>query len=650
MLSKQKKFVFGFITLCLFICLLALTEFLLRISAPSLDNPFIREITADGIESYEINRSYLKKYFPANSAIIPELKPTIFRKHKTPQTFRIICLGESSMFGTPYQLNTNIPGIVRKQLRHLYPDKEIEVINLGAAAINSNVILDLTKNIFELQPDLILIYTGHNEFYGPDGVGASWIQKCFPWTIHIKYSFNDFRFVKLFEQYTENVLNENQRHERNLMKQVAQNNKVHLHSDASDRIFALFESNMNAIVSDIKEHHVPLILSDVTSNLMFPPFMYDTTEALQRYQHELSSFIADYQAENNYSALEKAKALYLLDSSNAFLNYAIGRIYLALNKPYDAKPYLQRARDEDLLKFRAPQHINEIIRKITLEQHVPFISSDSLFAQIEPNGIPGNDLFREHLHPNARGYYEIGTLFTKKIVELKLLSAKSTKPTDLLPFNYDSLSIPWIDLAYGDISIQRLTTQWPFQNYKAQMFVPTPVDDVLKNIAVEMYMSKISLTEGCYKTAARFLQLHKYQDALTTYSYLSEEYPHNYYPYYLSGVVYKEMGDVQHAEEQYILCLQHNPSYMYAHIDIGLLNINSGKFDDAISHFRIAEQAAMNEQSSSSVKATIYYGLSAAYANKNDMDQALYFIDKSLHLDPTYDAAKQLRQSLHAIR
>lgn len=97
------------------------------------------------------------------------------------------------MFGTPHQMTANIPGIVRKQLRHLYPQKEIEVINLGGAAINSNVNLDLAKEVVKYQPDLILLYLGHNEFYGPDGVGASWLEKRFGFITKLKYTMRDLR-------------------------------------------------------------------------------------------------------------------------------------------------------------------------------------------------------------------------------------------------------------------------------------------------------------------------------------------------------------------------------------------------------------------------------------------------------------------------
>ena len=93
-------------------------------------------------------------------------------------------------------MTANIPGIVRKQLRHLAPDREIEVVNFGASAINSNVIADLAPEMVAYAPDVVLVYMGHNEFYGPDGVGAIWLEKTIPFLTGWKYALRGLRLVE----------------------------------------------------------------------------------------------------------------------------------------------------------------------------------------------------------------------------------------------------------------------------------------------------------------------------------------------------------------------------------------------------------------------------------------------------------------------
>jgi tetratricopeptide (TPR) repeat protein len=648
MITSKKKVFFSITTVLLFIVLLAFSEILLRVFVPSLDNSLIREVQSDGRDSYEVNRDYLKKYFPSGSPIIPGLKSTTFRKHKPSNVFRIICLGESSMFGTPYQLAANIPSLIRKQLQHLYPEKEFEVINFGAAAINTNVILDLSKQIINYNPDLVLVYTGHNEFYGPEGVGASWIQQTFRSTIAWKYTLQDLHIIKLIDRLLFTSLRSNPSAEHNLMKQVSQNNSVHLNSASTERIFRLYESNLGDIVTIFEKQKVPIILSDVSSNLMFPPFMYDTSSQLLPYRTQFTLLTNDYERNDYVSAFSRVQDLYKFDTTNSFLNFWIGKIYLSQNNLPKAKYFLTRARDEDLLKFRAPSRINEITKRIARQHGVAFISSDSLFASLSSSpGIPENSLFREHLHPNARGYYEIASLFVKEILTLNLIAPHSVTSNSLLPFDVDSLGIPWLDLAYGDISVKQMTKQWPFQNYTPQIFVMTySADSVLKQIALDVYSQKTSLTEGCIKTALRFQQLQQYRSALTTYASLIEDYPGNFYPYYMSGVLYKEIGNLQRASQYYSASIQRKPDYIFSHLDLGLVDINTGNIDEAIVHLNSAKQLAEKEHSSTMVQANIYYGLSAAFANKGEMNQAKIYIEQSIRLAPNYQAAQLLRNNL----
>jgi hypothetical protein len=169
----------------------------------------------------QVNRSYLERYFPASAPMVPELKPALMRARKTKEVFRVFCIGESSMFGTPYELSATIPALVRKQLRHLYPGSEIEVLNFGASAINSNVIEDLAPALADLNPDAVLLYFGHNEFYGPDGVGAPWIEKKFPFLTRLKYRARDIRIVRLAQRMLGSLMRGSPDEERNLMKQVS---------------------------------------------------------------------------------------------------------------------------------------------------------------------------------------------------------------------------------------------------------------------------------------------------------------------------------------------------------------------------------------------------------------------------------------------
>ena len=55
-------------------------------------------------------------------------------------------------------------------LQELLPERKVEVVNLGVAAVASFPVRKLAEQALDqLQPDLLLLYGGHNEFYGALG-------------------------------------------------------------------------------------------------------------------------------------------------------------------------------------------------------------------------------------------------------------------------------------------------------------------------------------------------------------------------------------------------------------------------------------------------------------------------------------------------
>lgn len=650
MTTFKKKIVFAISTFLLFFLLLIGIEIGLRALYPELRPPLVTEVSYDGIQWYQVNRSFLRKYFSSHDYIVPEFKPTLFRKEKTPETFRILCIGESSMFGVPYQMTSTIPGIVRKQLRHIYPGKEIEVINLGASAINTNVILDLSRDFLSFQPDLVLLYAGHNEFYGPDGVGASFLEKQFSFLTPLKYSLGDLAIVEfLRSKLMDNASRPNAGEDMTLMQQVSQRNKVPLHSQDAERIFVRFESNLKSLIEIFRTRQIPIVISDVTSNLTFPPFSSASQQWVGNEKKNLGdaeTLIASGKIEEAFSALRNASAL---DSTDARVNYLLGIVSAAKGNFQEAKRFLIAAKDNDLLKFRAPDRINSIIKDVCAREHVPCISSDSLFASLSKNGIAGNELFWEHLHPTPIGYYQIANLFVRELKKERYFSSRGfgTSGTRLLPFNTDSLSICWLDLAYGDISIRNLTNKWPFNNYSVTPIVMAAADAELQRIAAEVYGQKIVWDMGCYESAQYFWKKGQRRDAITTYEALLEDYPYNFYTHYLLASILTRQNMLDEAVKHYDLSISSNPKYPYSHVEIALIQINMGKFDEAIGHLTKATELTADGEKPL-LQANAYYGLAVAYANKKEFQKAISFVDASLKIYPAYNDALVLRTKIVA--
>ena len=69
----------------------------------------------------------------------------------------------STLLGFPNPLGTSFPAFLQVMLEDAYPRRRFKVVNCGITAINSFVLLDFVDEIVAYEPDLVIIYAGHND-------------------------------------------------------------------------------------------------------------------------------------------------------------------------------------------------------------------------------------------------------------------------------------------------------------------------------------------------------------------------------------------------------------------------------------------------------------------------------------------------------
>ena len=73
---------------------------------------------------------------------------------------------------TRKRLALGLAAFLQLMLQDAWPDRRVEVINLGTTAIASFPVLGITTEALDYEPDLVVVYTGHNEFFGTYGVAS----------------------------------------------------------------------------------------------------------------------------------------------------------------------------------------------------------------------------------------------------------------------------------------------------------------------------------------------------------------------------------------------------------------------------------------------------------------------------------------------
>ena len=641
---RKRRYVVVALPYIIIIGVLWLVNLSLPLIDPSLNLPFTRDINLDGVAYKEINRQYLPPFFPAGSPLIPELKPTLLRQTKTPNTLRVLCLGESSMAGVPFGMAATIPALVRKQLRRLYPEREIEVLNLGASAINTNVIREMVPEFLSLEPDLVLVYTGHNEFYGPEGIGASWIERKIPGLTPWKYRARRLPLVHQLQRWISGLSRTKVDEEKNLMRQVSGGAEVALDSPEAERVFQRFQGNLHDIVRGFRVRGIPVILGDISSNLMFPPFAPRPTST----PNPISLAISSGRFAAADSLIDRGLAV---DSVNAYCLYMRGVLSLAEGNSKIARRFLERARDNDLLKFRAPGRINDIIHWIGRAESVPVLPIDSVLRARSFHGITDTMFFCEHLHPTFAGYDQIARVFVQAIIDQHLKRLPRQPAAALIRFDPDSLSVPRIDLVFGALSLRALTTHWPFTGMAMRHDVLDTSEEWELKIAGEVYAGKLGWTQACLQYAENARRHNKPDAMVTALSALVEESPGMYLFRYGLAAALEAAGRRSDAIEQFRQTITLRPIFPQANLDFGLLLVNAGRYDEAQRQLQAVLIASSVGADSTNFRAAAFYGLAAIAANRDSIPFALGLLDQSLHLAPGYKAALDLRSQIqHDIR
>ncbi len=566
-----------------------------------------------------LNANVARRYF-TNVKNIPSSIEDVFDSAKAPNSFRVFVLGESSAAGYPYMPLGSFSRYIRKRLELAYPNNKIEVINIGLTAVNSYTIRDFIPGVLEHKPDLILIYTGHNEYYGALGVGSmESIGSSRAFTNSFLY-LNKFKITQLLRNFiqwfSELISNSDQQKKSGtLMSRMAKEQTIELDSESYRAGIDQFESNVRDVIKQIQAANVPLIIGTLASNLKDQaPFISTQTK---KYPQAKKVFV-DAQA-----------------------SYKNGDYKIALQ-------LFQLAKDLDALRFRAPEEINRLVNKLGKEYLIPIVKLDSLFNAESPNGIVGNNLMTDHLHPTLRGFQLMGKAFFEKMIDKNFLPKSSAA----IPFEkQDSATLASflfskIDSTMAEYRIKILKNDWP---YIAPMN-KIPFNQLLKpktfedSLAFKFMNDEITWTEAHQKAAEKYLKQKNLDGFLQHMEILLYQYPVIVEFYKLLDEVAFKFMKADEFEKAYKILLkryQIEPNAFSAKW-LGSINLNNGKVQPAIKY--LEESAKYDPDDLQTL-----YNLAGAYALNKEYKQSYDVISKVLSKDQNYPGAQNLMQQLNGV-
>lgn len=103
-------------------------------------------------------------WMKTNPAKLTHFNPQGFAKDKPEGAYRIFSVGGSTTYGHPWRDKVSYSGWLRELLHAADPGRKWEVINAGGISYASYREAKLAEEIARYQPDLLVVYSGHNEF------------------------------------------------------------------------------------------------------------------------------------------------------------------------------------------------------------------------------------------------------------------------------------------------------------------------------------------------------------------------------------------------------------------------------------------------------------------------------------------------------
>lgn len=562
-----------------------------------------------------LNQEIAKRYF-YDIQRIPFSNQDVFDAEKKPNAYRIFVLGESSAAGYPFSPLGSFSRYIRDRLELLYPNSKIEVINIGLTAVNSYTLRDLFPGVLEQKPDLILIYTGHNEYYGALGIGSMESLGTSRKMVNLLLYLNRFKTVELLRNTIQWIMKlfsgDDDRPSGTMMSRMAKDQYIGFDTETFNDGISQFEGNMLDILDMAKEKNVPVILSTLVTNLKDqPPFISIQTENFPR-------------ADKIYKQAKQELSNGNIKTADSLFRFA---------------------KDLDGLRFRAPEKINRVITSLSDEYKLPLVNADSTFSSISPDGITGNNLMTDHLHPTLDGYLIIGKLFFEKMkqsnylpaIEVVILSDDEQDSITVTDFHFTKL-----DSIIADFRIKLLMNDWPFIDKGKKISNSTIInlENTADSLAAEVLDDKITWEEAHRKLAVYFLERKNINSFIEEMDALISQYPVivEYYDYVANILI--QIKDYKRAYKYLKSGYDIKPGAFKAKW-LGTIDLYNDKLESAENY--------LNESLEFEAKdAQVWYNLAGIYVKRNDYKKALELVDKALLLKSNYPEAVNLQRQLQS--
>ncbi|MEE4273962.1 MAG: tetratricopeptide repeat protein [Thermoanaerobaculales bacterium] len=542
--------------------------------------------------------------------VTSEAKTSLFNRQRFPvdkgDVFRIFCVGGSTTFGRPYDDATSFCGWLRELLPVADPHRRWEVINAGGVSYASYRVAVLMEELADYEPDLFVVYSGHNEFLErrtypqiiatPEAVRGlgSMVSKTRVWTA-VSGIVHAVSGPPPAPEDSPDLLSEEV---RTLLDDAVGPDAFTRDDELRDQVIRHFRFNLTRMVDIALSAGAETLFITPASNLKdSSPFKSEhrgdlTADEKARFDELMNETRLAYGEGRVDDALARIGEAVAIDPRFASLAFLEGRMMAEARRWDRARAAFERARDEDVCPLRGVAPIPSVVREVAAERGVGLVDFEALADAWAADGIPGADLFLDHVHP---------TIQVHRRLAVAVIDAMAKR----------GLVVPgdgWTEAAIADVADR----------------VESSVDTLDHALAL-MKLSKVLGWAG------------KLEESFRLAEQAAELFPDDSRIQYNAGLTAHLLGRKDIAVGHYRRAVEIQPDADEPHGNLGVLLEEAGRYDEAVHHFRLAIRYARSPETIRRNRANLARALMVTgYLdyNRGRTDGALAKLEEAADLAP----------------
>ena len=356
-----------------------------------------------------------------------------FLQQKPGNGLRVFVVGGSSAAGVPYGRDYSFSGWLERRLSDRLPAHHVEVVNAAVSGYGSRRVLGVVREIARYEPDLLIVYAGHNEsserqFYahllGMDPrLFELWTAAASTRVFALAQTLLGMRAPPSFSTETDDDAGLEAVNRPGQMFAKRQNVDASREVDIPRaRAYAQihFEANLREIAHTMRDAGATVLFVSQTQNYADwrPGASLHDASLSPAQRAEFDALLTEGDGTDCASRLVSLRRAEEIDPGHAELHFEIATCYRLLGDYAQARTHYLLASDLDGIPVGAPSSYKRVIEDVS-------VATGSLYLDVEPaiheaaerisNGLVGYDFVIDAMHPTLRAHQLIALAIVERL-------------------------------------------------------------------------------------------------------------------------------------------------------------------------------------------------------------------------------------------